>query len=147
MEMAYADGFLIVVPTKNIDAYAKMSAKAGKVWMEYGALDYKECAGDDMNAEGMSSTFPKTLAAKKNETVVFSWIVYKSRKHRDDVLKKVMSDPRMTAMMGEKQVFDPTRMLYGGFEAIVDLEAKAPAKKTPMKKAAAKKKAAKRPRA
>lgn len=137
--MAYADGFLVVVPTKNIEAYRKMSEKAGKVWIEYGALDYKECVAEDMNAEGMQSTFPKTLGTKKNETILFSWIVYKSRKHRDDVLKKVMSDPRMVPP--EKMPFDPTRMHYGGFEAIVDLGGKAPAKKTPMKKAAAKKKA------
>lgn len=142
--MAYADGFLIPVPAKNIEAYAKMSARAGKVWLEHGALDYKECAAEDMN-EGMTSTFPKTLGTKKTETIVFSWIVYKSRKHRDDVLKKVMADPRMTAMMKEKSLFDPARMLYGGFEVIVDLAAKAPVKKTPMKKAAAKK--AKRTRA
>jgi uncharacterized protein YbaA (DUF1428 family) len=141
--MSYADGFLIVVPSKNIEAYRKMSEKAGKVWIEYGALDYKECVAEDMNAEGMTSTFPQTLGTKKNETVIFSWILYKNRKHRDAVLKQVMADPRITASMQDKMPFDPTRMLYGGFEAIVDLTAKAP-KKTPMKKAAAKKKGAKR---
>jgi uncharacterized protein YbaA (DUF1428 family) len=142
--MSYADGFLIVVPAKNIEAYRKMSEKAGKVWIEYGALDYKECVAEDMSAEGMSSTFPKTLGVKKNETIIFSWILYKNRKHRDAVLKQVMADPRITASMQDKMPFDPARMLYGGFEAIVDLEAKAPAKRTPMKKAAAKKKVAKR---
>lgn len=138
--MAYADGFLIVVPAKNVEAYRKIAEKAGKVWMDHGALDYKECVAEDMN-EGMDSNFPKTLATKKSETIMFSWIVYKSRKHRDEVNKKVMTDPRMRAMMQDKPLFDHTRMLYGGFEAIVDLQAKAPAKKTPMKKAAAKKKA------
>ena len=135
--MAYADGFLIVVPAKNIEAYRKMSEKAGRVWMEYGALDYKECVAEDMGAEG--TTFPKTLGTKKSETVVFSWIVYKNRKHRDAVLKNVMADPRITASMKDKMPFDPARMLYGGFEVIVDFSASAAPKK-----AAAKKKATKR---
>ena len=146
--MAYADGFLIPVPTKNLDAYRKMSEKAGKVWMEYGALDYKECAGDDMTAEG--ATFPKTLVTKKTETVVFSWIVYKDKAHRDAVLKAVMADPRLAGMQGDDMPFDPKRMLYGGFSVIVDMNPfaapKKTAKKAAPKKAAVKKKAAKRAR-
>lgn len=141
--MAYADGFLVPVPTKNLDAYRKMSEKAGKIWMDHGALDYKECAGDDMAIKGMSTSFPKTLVTKKSETVVFAWIVYRDRAHRDAVLKAVMADPRLNSP--SDMPFDPKRMIYGGFSVIVDLApgkaAKAPAKKA---KKAAKKKAAKR---
>jgi len=139
--MAYADGFLIPVPTKNLAAYRKLSEAAGKVWMEHGALDYKECAGDDVNAEGMGTTtsFPKTMAIKRGETVVFSWILYKSRAHRDSVNKKVIADPRLAKMMNMKNSpFDHKRMNYGGFEVFVDM-APAKAKKTPPKKRAAKK--------
>jgi uncharacterized protein YbaA (DUF1428 family) len=138
--MAYADGFLIPVPTKNLAAYRKMSQKAGEVWMEHGALDYKECAGDDVNAEsmGMMTTFPKTLAIKRGETVVFSWILYKNRAHRDSVNKKVMADPRLAKMMNPKNPpFDHKRMNYGGFDVIVDM-APVKAKKAPPKKRAAK---------
>jgi uncharacterized protein YbaA (DUF1428 family) len=138
--MAYADGFLIPVPTKNLAAYRKLSEAAGKVWMEHGALDYKECAGDDINVEGMGTTtsFPKTLATKRGETVVFSWILYKNRAHRDSVNKKVMADPRLDKMMNPKNPpFDHTRMNFGGFEVFVDM-APAKAKKAPPKKKAKK---------
>ena len=143
--MAYADGFLLTVPTKNLEAYKKMSTDAGKLWMEHGALDYKECAAEDMNAEGMVTTFPAKLGAKKNETVVFSWAIYKNRKHRDAVLKAVMADPRMK--MPEKMPFDPKTMLYGGFEIMVDMAPIKAPKTMPTNKAAAKKKAAKSKRA
>jgi uncharacterized protein YbaA (DUF1428 family) len=142
--MAYADGFLIPVPTKNLAAYRKMAEAAGKVWMEHGALDYKECVAEDMTAEGMSSTFPKALKTKPSETVVFSWIIYASKADRAKIIKKVMADPRLEKMMDpNKSPFDPTKMLYGGFDVIVDMkpEKKAAAKKAVKKKTAAKKKA------
>lgn len=138
--MAYADGFLIPVPTKNLAAYRKISEAAGKVWMEHGALDYKECAADDMN-EGMGAiaNFPKTLAIKRGETIVFAWILYENRAHRDAVNKKVMADPRLAKMMNPKNPpFDHRRMNYGGFEVFVDM-APAKAKKAPPKKKKAKK--------
>jgi uncharacterized protein YbaA (DUF1428 family) len=136
--MAYVDGFLIPVPTKNLAAYRKMSEAAGKVWMEHGALDYKECAGDDVNGEGMGAmtTFPKTLAVKRGETVVFSWILYKSRAHRDSVNKKVMADPRLAKMMNPKNPpFDHKRMNYGGFEVFVDMATSRRKTAPPKKKA------------
>ncbi len=119
--MSYADGFVLPVPKKNLDAYRRMSRKAGKIWKELGALDYKECAGDDLKAKGMAS-FSKTIGVKRGETVVFSWILYKSRQHRDRVNAKVMTDPRIAKMMvGKPMPFDVKRMLYGGFRVIVDL--------------------------
>ena len=135
--MAYADGFLIPVPTKNLAAYRKMSQKAGEVWMEHGALDYKECAGDDMSGEGMSTprTFPKALAVPADHTVVFSWVVYASKAERKRILKQVMTDPRLAAMMqGKDHPFDPKQMLYGGFNVIVDM-APTPTPKRAKKKA------------
>jgi len=136
--MAYADGFLIPVPTKNLAAYRKMSDAAGKVWMEHGALDYKECAGDDMAAEGMSTTFPKAMKLKSDHTLVFSWIVYASKAERNRILKLVMADKRLEKMMDpKKSPFDPAKMLYGGFQVIVDMapsSAPRKAKKTPPKK-------------
>ena len=119
----YVDGFLLPVPKKNMEAYRKMSAKAGKVWREHGALDYRECAGDDLGVkEGMGVGFQRQLKTKRNETVVFSWILYKSKAHRDAVNKKVMKDPRLAAMMSgeEGMPFDVKRMLYGGFRVIVE---------------------------
>ena len=118
--MAYVDGFLLPVPKKNLDAYRKMSRKAGKVWREHGALDYKECAGDDLKVKG-TAPFAKAVGAKAGETVVFAFIVYKSRAHRDRVNKKVMSDPRIAAQMkGKSMPFDVKRMMYGGFKVFVD---------------------------
>lgn len=119
--MKYVDGFVIPVPTKNLAAYAAISKKAGKVWMEHGALEYRECSGEDLKIKGMLP-FPKMTKAKAGETVVFSWIVYKSRAHRDKVNKKVMADPRLASMMNPKEMpFDVKRMAYGGFEVFVDL--------------------------
>ncbi len=142
--MAYADGFLIPVPTKNLAAYRKLSQQAGEIWMEYGALDYKECVGDDMNVDGMSTSFPKAMKLKNKETLVFSWIVYASKADRKRILKQVMADPRLDGMMdGKNAPFDPNKMLYGGFDVIVDM---APAK-APAKKAAAKKKTARKKKA
>ncbi len=117
--MAYVDGFLLPVPKKNLDAYRRISRKAGKVWREHGALDYKECVGDDLKIKGVSS-FPRVLKTKPGETVVFSWITYKSRAHRDRVNAKVMKDPRLN-MEGTSMPFDVKRMLYGGFKVFVDL--------------------------
>ena len=120
--MSYIDGFLLPVPKKNLAAYRRMSAKAGKVWMEYGALQYIEAAGDDLNIKGVVP-FPRQLRAKPGETPVFSWILYKSKAHRDQVNKKVMKDPRIEKMMVQAESpFDMKRMVYGGFKAIVEME-------------------------
>ena len=117
----YVDGFVLPVPRKNLEAYRQMSRKAGKVWRELGALEYIECAGDDLKSK-FGVAFPKLARAKAGETVVFSWIAYKSRAHRDRVNKKVMKDPRIAGMMGEKGMpFDVRKMAYGGFEVIVDV--------------------------
>ena len=118
--MAYADGFVIPVPKKNLAAYRRVSTAAGKIWREHGALDYKECAGDDLNFN-MGVPFRRLAKTKPNETVVFSWILYKSRAHRDSVNKKVMKDPRMAKMMNAEMPFNVTRMAYGGFKVFVDL--------------------------
>ena len=117
--MKYVDGFLLPVPKKNLEAYRRMAQKAGKVWKEHGALEFRECAGDDLNTK-MGLPFPSTIKVKRNETVVFSWIVYKSRAHRDRVNAKVMKDPRLDEMM-DAMPFDPERMAYGGFKVMVDL--------------------------
>ena len=119
--MPYVDGFVIAVPKKNLTAYKRMAQKAGKVWRSHGALEYWECAGDDLKSR-MGIPFPRTVRSKPGETVVFSWIVYKSRAHRDSVNKKVMKDPRMNNMVGDKGMpFDVKRMAYGGFKTLVEL--------------------------
>ncbi len=119
--MPYVDGFVLPVPEKNLQAYRRMSRQAGKVWREHGALEYRECAGDDLNIKGVVP-FTRLAKARSGETVVFSWIVYKSRAHRDAVNKKVMADPRIAKMMSMKETpFDPKRMAYGGFRVVVDL--------------------------
>jgi uncharacterized protein YbaA (DUF1428 family) len=116
----YVDGFVLVVPKKSADAYRRVARLAGKVWRECGALEYRECAADDLAAEH-GLPYPKLLKLKAGETVFFSWIVYKSRKHRDSVNKKVMADKRIRAMMDPKKMpFDPKRMAYGGFKIVVD---------------------------
>ena len=121
--MSYVDGFLIPVPTKNLKEYKKMAAKASKIWKEYGALDYKECIGEDLKIKGVVS-FHKAAKTKPKETVIFSYIVYRSRKHRDVVNAKVMKDPRLAQMCpeqsGKEPFFDVKRMAYGGFKVIVD---------------------------
>lgn len=118
--MPYVDGFVLPVPKKNLEKYRRIAAKAGKVWMEHGALAYMECAADDVKP-GKLTSFPQSVKLKKGEIVVFSWIVYKSRAHRDGVNKKVMKDPRITGMGQELMPFDMKRMLYGGFKSIVEL--------------------------
>ena len=117
----YVDGFLLPVPAKNLSAYRRISQKAGKIWIEYGALEYRECVGDDLQTK-MGKSFPKLITLKSNETVFFSWITYKSRTHRDKVNSQVMSDPRLKDMMDDKKMpFDVKRMSMGGFKIIVDL--------------------------
>ncbi len=117
--MTYVDGFLLPLPRKNIPAYRRLAQLGAKVWMEHGALEYRECVGEDLD-QTMMLPFPKTLATKKGETVVLAWIVFKSRAHRDRVNKKVLSDPRIAAMAQKKMPFDCARMVYGGFEVLVE---------------------------
>jgi uncharacterized protein YbaA (DUF1428 family) len=119
--MAYVDGFIVPLPKKNLAAYRAMAKKAGKVWREHGAIDYKECLADDVK-KGKWTSFPRSVKQKPSETVVFSYIVYKSRKDRDRVLAAVMKDPRLAKMMDPKKMpFDGKRMIYGGFKVIVDV--------------------------
>jgi uncharacterized protein YbaA (DUF1428 family) len=120
--MPYVDGFLLPVPKKNLQAYRRMSQKAGKVWREHGALEYRECVGDDIDVKKMAAPFSRGVKLKSGETVVFSWIVYKSRADRDRVNRKVMKDPRIANMMDPKKMpFDVKRMAYGGFKVVVDI--------------------------
>ena len=117
----YVDGFVLPVPKKNLDAYRRMARKAGKVWREHGALAYTECVAEDVK-KGKVTSFPQSVDVKRGETVVFAWIVYKSRAQRDAVNKKVMADPRLADMMDpEDSPFDTSRMFWGGFEVIVDV--------------------------
>lgn len=119
--MSYVDGFVVPVPKKSVGAYRKIALKAGKVWREHGALEYLECVADDVK-KGKWTSFPRSVKLKPSETVVFSYIVYKSRSHRDRVLAKVMKDKRIAAMMDPKSMpFDARRMFWGGFKTIVDL--------------------------
>jgi len=113
-------GYVLPVPRKNLQAYRHMAQKAGKIWQEHGALEYRECAGDDLNVKwGVS--FPRRMKLKRGETVVFSWIVFQSRTRRDRVNAKVMKDPRLAKMMEAKAMpFDVKRMVYGGFKVLVD---------------------------
>ncbi len=117
--MAYVDGFLLAVDTARMADYLKLSRKAGKVWMEHGALSYVECAADDVPV-GKLTSFPRAVKLKGGETVIFSWITYKSRKHRDAVMKKVMADPRLKGDM-VNMPFDGKRMIFGGFKSIVEM--------------------------
>ena len=117
----YVDGFVLPVPAKKVEAYRKLARKAGKIWMEYGALDYTECIADDVKP-GKSTSFPQSVKLKKDEVVVFSWISFKSRKQRDSINKKVMSDPRLADMADPKNLpFDGKRMFWGGFKTMVEL--------------------------
>lgn len=116
----YVDGFVVPVPIKNLTAYRAMARKFGKIWIEYGALQYTECVADDVKP-GKVTSFPQSVKLKPDETVVFSWIVYKSRKHRDSVNAKVMKDPRVAGMDPKSMPFDGKRMFWGGFKSIVSL--------------------------
>jgi uncharacterized protein YbaA (DUF1428 family) len=107
----YVDGFVLPVPKKNVELYRRMAQKAGKIWREHGALEFRECIGDDLNVKGIVP-FPRRIRSKPGETVFFSWIAFKSRAHRDRVNAKVMKDPRLAKMMDPKSVpFDTKRML------------------------------------
>ncbi len=117
----YVDGFVVPVPKKNLAAYRRMARKAGKVWIEHGALQYTECLADDVKP-GKRTSFPQSVKLKDDETVIFAWIVYKSRAQRDRVNAKVMADPRLAAMMDPKTMpFDGKRMFFGGFKGLVEL--------------------------
>jgi uncharacterized protein YbaA (DUF1428 family) len=119
--MKYIDGYVLPVPKKNLAVYRRMARKGGKIWREHGALEFCECVGDDLKAK-WAVPFPNMVKLKPGETVVFSWIAFKSRAHRDSVNAKVMKDPRLAKMMDVKAMpFDPKRMAYGGFKAMVDL--------------------------
>src|SRR5438045_8276704 len=118
--MPYVDGFIVPLPKKNLTAYRAMARRAGKIWREHGALDYKECIADDVKM-GKWTSFPRSVKLKKNETVVFSYVVYKSRANRDRCVAKVMQDKRLAAMMNPNAMpFDGKRMIYGGFKAVVE---------------------------
>jgi uncharacterized protein YbaA (DUF1428 family) len=117
--MSYVDGFVIPVPLEKLPAYRRMAKQAGKVWREHGALDFKEWVSDDVKV-GKLTSFPRSVKLKPGETVVFSWIVFKSRAHRDRVNAKVMKDPRLASMMDPKSMpFDGKRMIWGGFKSLV----------------------------
>lgn len=120
--MKYVDGYVLPVPKKNLKAYRKLAQMAGKTWRKYGALEYFECVGDDLNAKWVTIKFPRTVRAKSNETVIFSFIVFKSKAHRDIVNAKVMKDPIMNdpKYKDNPVPFDMKRMVYGGFRAIVE---------------------------
>lgn len=115
----YVDGFLIPIPTKNLAAYKKLATKASKVWLDHGALAYFETTGDDLAVKGVVS-FTKVAKAKRNETVLLAWIVYKSKAHRNSVNKKVMTDPRIADFNPEIMPFDSKKMIYGGFKVLVE---------------------------
>jgi len=118
--MRYVDGYVLPVPKKSLPAYARIARKAGKIWREHGALEYRECTGDDLKVK-FGVPFPRLAKAKPGETVVFAWIVFKSRAHRGRVNAKVMKDSRITGMCDSKSMpFDVKRMVYGGFKVLVD---------------------------
>src|SRR6476619_2395052 len=118
--MEYVDGFVIPVPKKKLKAYLKLARLAGKIWLEHGALEFREWVADDVKV-GKRTSFPRSVKLKPGETVVFSYIVYKSRAHRDRVNAKVMKDPRLAKMMNPKAMpFDGKRMIFGGFKTLID---------------------------
>ena len=117
----YVDGFVVPVPKRKVQAYIRLARRAGKVWKEYGALDYYECVADDVKP-GKWTSFPQAVKLKKGETVVFSFVIYKSRKQRDSINAKVMKDPRLADMMDPKKLpFYGKRMFWGGFKTIVEM--------------------------
>jgi uncharacterized protein YbaA (DUF1428 family) len=120
--MPYVDGFVVPVPKKKLGDYRRLARKAGKIWMEYGALEYRECVGDDVPV-GKVTSFTRSVKLKAGEVVVFSWIVYKSRAQRTRVNAKVMKDPRLAAMNPKDMPFDAKRMIYGGFKTFVAFSA------------------------
>ena len=117
--MSYVDGYVLPVPKKYLAVYKRMAGKAGKIWREHGALDYRECVGDDLGVK-FGLPFAKLVKPKAGETIMFSWIVFKSRAHRDKVNAKVMADKRLTGPgMPKEMPFDMKRMAYGGFKTLV----------------------------
>jgi uncharacterized protein YbaA (DUF1428 family) len=117
--MAYVDGFVLPIPVKRVNEYRRLARKASRIWRELGALEYRECIGEDLDVK-MGLPFPRAIKTRPGETVVFAWIVYKSRAHRDRVNLKIMKDPRLAEMCDPKDMpFDPKRMLYGGFKIMV----------------------------
>lgn len=118
--MRYVDGYVLPVPKKNLRAYRRLAKNAGKIWREHGALEYRECVGDDLKVK-FGLPFPRLVKAKPDETLVFAWIMFKSRAHRDRVNAKVMKDPRLASMCDPQSMpFDCTRMAWGGFKMLVD---------------------------
>ena len=116
--MSYVDGFLIPIPKANVEAYRRIAKRAGKIWREHGALDYRECVGEDLD-QAFGRPFGRLLRLKPDETAIFAWVLYRSKAHRDRVNAKVRNDPRLT-MGDQKMPFDMKRMSYGGFETIVE---------------------------
>jgi len=115
----YVDGFVLPIPKRNTNAYRRMARKGARVWLEHGALEYVECIADDVKT-GKHTSFPQSVKLKRGEVVWFSYIVYKSRRHRDQVMAKVMNDPRLAEMMhGKSMPFDGKRMFWGGFKVMV----------------------------
>jgi uncharacterized protein YbaA (DUF1428 family) len=117
--MSYVDGFVLAVPTEKLEAYKKLARKAGEVWMEHGATAYVETVGDDV-PYGELTSFPRAVQAKEDEVVIFAWVVYPSRAKRDEVMAKVMADPRLEGSMRDAP-FDGKRMIFGGFVPFVEL--------------------------
>ena len=115
----YVDGYVLPVPKKNLEAYRRLARKAGRIWREHGALEFRECVGDDLNVK-MGVPFPNRIKLKPGETVLFSWIMFTSRAHRDRVNAKVMKDERLANMDPKEMPFDCKRMVYGGFKVLVD---------------------------
>ena len=118
--MNYVDGYVLPVPKKNLSVYRQIAQKAGKIWREHGAVEYRECVGEDLKS-GWGVTFPKMMKSKSGETIIFSYVVFKSRAHRDKVNAKVMKDKRLAEMMNDSAMpFDCKRIVYGGFKVLVD---------------------------
>lgn len=117
--MSYVDGFIVPVPRERLDDYRRLARKAGKIWMEYGALAYHECIADDVEP-GKTTSFPRSVKLKDDEVVVFAYIIYKSRAQRDKVNKQVMADPRLAGMDPKTLPFDGKRMIWGGFKSLVE---------------------------
>jgi uncharacterized protein YbaA (DUF1428 family) len=117
--MAYVDGYVLPIPRKNLPAYRRMARTASRVWRDHGALEYRECAGDDLRVK-MGVSFPRRFKAKPGETIVLAWVVFRSRAQRNRVNAKVMKDPRLAAMMEGPMPFDVKRMVYGGFRILVE---------------------------
>jgi uncharacterized protein YbaA (DUF1428 family) len=118
--MRYVDGFIVPVPKRKLPAYRRLAQKAGKIWREHGALEYREWVAEDVPV-GKLTSFPRSVKLKPDETVIFAWIVYKSRKDRDRINKKAMNDPRLADVNVSTLPFDGKRMIYGGFEPLVDV--------------------------